>query len=275
MTWETEYLKLLARVLTYGETRDSRAGPTLSKFGETIFIPALNSGNFPLLTTRRVYPMGVFGELAAFLRGATTVAEFEKFGCNYWRANAEAWDANEGAEPDKLRVGRIYGAQWRDWMEDGYDQIYQLVRGLKENPTGRRHVVTAWNPMEQIFMCLPPCHIMFQCYVRHKIHLDLQVYMRSVDVCVGLPSDIILYAMLLLLIAHDTDLLPGNLQFVFGDTHVYKNHVDQAYEQLRRTPYVAPEYFLVADTSLDTFIPSDMSISSYTPHKAIKYEFNV
>ena len=273
--WERSYMTLLSGVLNTGDLRPSRAGDTLSVFGEELTIDALVFGGFPLLTTRKMYPRGVFGELAAFLKGAETVGQFEAEGCNYWFENARNSELNEGRGDGELLTGPIYGAQWINWNADGINQIAELVQGIKQNPYGRRHVVSCWNPSELHLMCLPPCHIMFQCYVSDS-YLDMMVYMRSVDLCVGLPSDIVLYAMLLKLLANDVDLLPGTLKFVFGDAHVYTNHIDQAELQLLRTPYeLDPEVNIPADMGTTNFQPDQVDIVRYISHDPIKYIFNV
>lgn len=278
MSFEQAYLGLLERVLEFGSIRPSRAGNTCSLFGECLQIRDLLDGKFPLLTTRKIFYKPVLGELAAFLQGAEDLGVFKKFGCNYWDANAADWPGNNRLAPHEYRVGRIYGAQWRGWgSRRDVDQLHDLVVGINENPYGRRHIVSAWNPAELDDMCLPPCHIMFQCYVNDD-ELDMCVYMRSVDLCLGLPSDIVLYAALLILLAADTNLKPGALTFMLGDTHVYQNHVPVLQEQLERTPGTLPTWHLWGQHPehgfIDTFHPDMLSIINYNPQGALSYEFN-
>jgi thymidylate synthase len=163
MSWEHDYLKLLYEVAESGEVQEGRNGTTLSKFGVMIESRDLEDAHFPILTTRKMYPEGIFGELAAFVRGAEMLREFKQFGCNYWDANAAAWKINQGRPIDDHRVGKLYGSKWR-WFH-GVDQLEQLVRGLKEEPRSRRHVLTTYDPSEE-YQCLPPCHLLAQYPVR-------------------------------------------------------------------------------------------------------------
>mgnify|MGYP006262590133 CR=1 FL=1 len=195
MGYEAEYNALVNDVVKLGDKRVGRNGPTRSLFATNLQIDSLLENTFPLLTQRRIYYPGVLGELAAFVRGATTVGEFKKWGCNYWAPNARAWKENDGIELDgDLKVGQVYGAQWVNWEKTGYNQLAALVKGLKQDPMSRRHVITSYSPTAEA--CLPPCHLLAQYYVEGE-HLHCQVYMRSVDVILGLPSDVVLYACLL------------------------------------------------------------------------------
>lgn len=265
-----EYLDLLHRVARRGEPRPSRAGPTFSVFGESFSTDCLREGRFPLITTRRVYPYGILGELAAFLTGNTDLKTFEDMGCNYWRYNAEQWAENAGVPDELLQVGRIYGTQWRDWNKK-HDQIAALIKSLVNDPYGRRHLLIAWNPSELDQMCLPPCHIFAQFYVSHG-YLNCQVYMRSVDLALGLPSDIILYAALLVLVSKATGWLPGTLKFAFGDTHIYIDHMPNVEIQLEREPLELPSYKLLANSNLDNFRPTDFTFKDYKFHERLNYD---
>ena len=273
-TYEENYSILLSHVLTTGQARPSRVGNTISVFGAHLAIPDLREGHFPLLTTRRMFVQGQLGELAAFLRGADDVATFQKFGCKFWNANAAAWTENVLRPPEKHKVGRVYGVQWRDWNYT-YDQLSVLVNGIKSDPYGRRHILTTWNPSELNRMCLPPCHILAQFYVDVDGYLDCMVYMRSVDLCLGLPSDVVLYAALLCLVAKETGYKPGTLKFSFGDAHIYEAHVPQLKKQLCRLPNTRPTYELEPTTRLFNFQPDDFTFSDYFPHERIDYELLV
>jgi thymidylate synthase len=268
---DTVYRHLIASVLRNGEERPSRAGTTVGVFGAGIVIPM--SIEFPLLTTRRLYPKGVIGELAGFLQGSILLKTFKDFGCNYWDANAAAWPANEGLPIEQHAVGRIYGTQWREW-NGVYDQLKALVNGIKHDPYSRRHILTTWNPSELHEMCLPPCHLLAQFYVL-KGRLSCLVYMRSVDLALGLPSDIILYGLLLSLVAQDCDLAVGNLQFTFGDAHIYADHEDLLVQQISREPKPGAVLQLAPTASTFTFTPSDVEILNYEPREPISYAFHV
>ena len=264
------YQELLGQVVKHGARRHSRAGPTRSIFGQLSLSLSMEDSVFPLLTTRRIHFLPVLGELAAFLRGATDLATFKRFGCNYWDANAAAW-RNPGD------VGRIYGAQWRDWITpDGgrVDQLVVLIEGLRNEPESRRHILACWNPGELHEMCLPPCHIIAQFNVEHA-ELDCCVYMRSVDVCLGLPSDMVLYGALLALIAQRIGRNPRYLTFFFGDCHVYENHVQTAKQQLEREAFPLPTFELRPTCDIYRFKPEDIIIHGYRPAESLKYPFNV
>jgi len=276
MSWEHDYLDLCANVIATGYRSDSRAGATRSLPGCMLKIP-LDEG-FPLLTTRKMYPAGVFGELAGFVRGATDLATYEKFGCNYWKENAAEWAPNKGLPQSEWQIGRVYGAQWTSWTQcngsqSSLNQLRAVIGTLKTDPFSRRHVVTAWNPDELADGVLPPCHIMFQFYVRDG-GLHCCVYMRSVDLCIGLPSDIALYAMLTNLVAKDVGLSPKSLTFFLADTHVYEGHVEQFAEQNARHVSQSPSLGFLCETNTLTFDPSTVALIGYTPCAPIKYPFN-
>jgi len=268
MNNEINYLELVHEVLEYGYLSPSRAGETYSLPGRHVTFD-LRQG-FPLITTRKMYPQGVMGELAAFVRGAEDLATFREFGCNYWDENAANWPPNHGKPKEEWRVGKIYGAVWRDL--NGVDQLANVIESLKKDPYSRRHVVSAWDG--KCDGALPPCHIMFQFYVRHE-WLHCHVYMRSVDLCVGLPSDILLYGVLMSLVAKDVGLRPATLNFNFGDAHVYCNHIKQFKdEQTVRTIKEPPTLLLTEGASTLMFVPEDVSFLHYDSHPPIKYAFN-
>jgi thymidylate synthase len=271
VSYEHNYIKLLNDVEVTGELVKGRNGDTLSCFGKMLEIRSLEEARFPILTTRKMHVGGILGELAAFVRGATMLSDFKKWGCNYWDANAEAWATNEGRE--KLHVGKIYGAQWRNF--NGVDQLTKLVKGLKEQPTSRRHILTAYNPAELDLGCLPPCHLMVQYSVRRGGVLESCVYMRSVDLCVGLPTDVALYAAMQIVLANELALDPGAITFMLGDAHIYTNHLDALAEQTARTPGELPTYDLLDSPRITEFVPDDLILIDYKPQPRIDYAFNV
>jgi thymidylate synthase len=232
----------------------------------------MTHGDFPILTTRKMHIAGIAGELAAFLRGATTLKEFKDFGCNYWDANAAAWHANKGVPVEAQRVGHIYGAQWRYFGASGVNQIAMLQEGLVNNPFGRRHLLTTYDPSTLDDGCLPPCHLLTQFNVTNEQKLDAIVYMRSVDLCLGLPTDVALYAMLLILTAQSTGYTPGRLAFMMGDTHVYHAHSDMLQVQVLRDIGIPCQWKLDENSSLDDFKPEHFELVGYNPQPAIKYE---
>lgn len=275
--WESNYLDLLDTVLEKGLTVETRVGPALSLIGQSLTVDP-TQGEFPLLTTRRLFPKPVLGELAAFLRGATFNREFLEQGCNYWTPNARAWKTNTpGMKDEELFLGPVYGAQWRKWegKHDTVDQLMEAKELLLKDPGSRRNIVTAWQPADLHAMCLPPCHILFQFHVR-GLTLHCSVYMRSVDLCLGLPSDIILYYALLILMATDVNMLVGNVYFHFGDAHIYKAHEENAKIQVLRAIEEHPIWELrVKEDYLNTFVPSDLDFIGYRPRERIGYELLV
>lgn len=268
---------LLRKVWTEGEVRTDRTGVgTRSIFGLSAkFVNTPDS--FPAVTTKQLAVRQCFGEMASFLQGADNLDQFHANGCAVWDGNANSsyWKPREPGD-----VGRIYGVQWVDWRSYHFgghkstNQLQMLVEGLKKDPTSRRHIVTAWNPGELDQMCLPPCHIFFQCYVSNG-ELDLQVYMRSVDLVLGLPFDIAGYALLQHLIAREVNLEPRRLLFQFGDAHVYLNHSEAVETILGRGTYPPPRLELDSNAGLFDFHPTQARLANYAPWPAVKAELNV
>lgn len=267
------YLELLRDVLDNGRVREDRTGVgTLSVFGRQIRVP-VRYGQFPLLTTKRIHVKSVIHELLWFLRGETNVRSLQAHGVTIWNE----W-ADESGE-----LGPVYGKQWRRWPDRRHenrdadiDQIANLVRDLQANPFSRRHIVSAWNPADVPLMKLPPCHTLWQCYVEEGApgnpnKLSLHLYARSIDIFLGLPFNMASYAMLLAMLAHVTKLSASELVISFGDLHLYRNHIDQANEQLQREPRGCPHLALNPEVrSIDGFRFEDFEISNYNPHPAIK-----
>ena len=257
-----QYHDLLRLVLEEGRPKADRTGTgTLSIFGaQTRF--SLRE-NFPLLTTKRVHFKSIVYELLWFLRGDTNVRWLQDRGVSIW---------NEWADEDG-NLGRVYGAQWRDWRTtDGssIDQISRVIAQIKTKPDSRRHMVTAWNPAEVDAMALPPCHALFQFYVSEG-ELSCQLYQRSADLFLGVPFNIASYALLTCMVAQVCGLRPGDFVHTFGDLHLYVDHLEQAHEQLGREFRPLPRLQLnprVRD--LADFTYDDITLAGYDPHPAIK-----
>jgi thymidylate synthase len=261
---------LVNDVLDGGQHRVGRNGGFTSKFGLTLRADLQSC--FPIITTRKIYWRGIFGELAAFLEGATSLKRFRELGCNYWEHNARQWPQFDG---DNL--GPLYGAQWRNF--GGVDQLAGLVHSLNVNAASRRHVMTTWNPPQLDTMCLPPCHLLTQFHVAGGL-LHQTVYMRSVDLCLGLPADLVLYGLLQHLVATQTiHLRPGELVFMLGDAHVYDNH-RKTWEQqnsrrvLSTTEKAKPRIIIDDDASLFGFHPGMAKVVDYHPSEALGYALN-
>lgn len=273
---------LMRQIMATGVDRPDRTGAgTRALFGRSLTLDV--SKTFPAVTTKRLAFKTCMGELAAFLKGADNLVDFHAEGCHIWDANALApyWTPRKPGD-----VGRIYGAQWRQWtqvdLNSGLlglplDQLSGLVSGLVRDPYGRRHLVTAWNPAELQFMCLPPCHVMFQACVLGESpkYLDLIVTMRSVDVFLGLPFDIASYAALQALLCKEVGYRPGSLHFHFGDAHIYRNHFQAVDLVLQRKPYPAPTLHLAPDAGLFNFKAEMATLLNYQPHLAVPVPMNV
>jgi thymidylate synthase len=272
-----QYLELLKEVLDEGLDRPDRTGTgTRGLFGHQMRVD-LRQG-FPLLTTKKVHLKSIIHELLWFLRGDTNVASLQQVGVSIWDewATAEQTARFGRREGD---LGPVYGHQWRNfgatrrpdgtYAQDGVDQIAQVVQRLREQPHGRRHVVTGWHPREADEVALPPCHTLFQFHVGEG-RLSCQLYQRSADVFLGVPFNIASYALLTHMIAQVTGLEPAEFIHTFGDVHLYHNHFEQARLQLERQPRPLPRMRIVrpVDDIFD-FRFEDFELDGYDPHPRI------
>lgn len=257
-----QYLDTLRLVLDKGVKRSDRTGTgTIDYFGHQTRYDL--SDGFPLLTTKKMFVKGVIHELLWFLTGSTNVRDLQKHGVKIW----DAW-----AHPETGDLGPVYGYQWRSWpTSDGrsIDQVTNVVRQIQTNPDSRRHMVVAWNPADLDKMALPPCHCLFQFHVANN-KLSCQLYQRSADVFLGVPFNIASYALLTMMIAQVCDLGLGEFVHTFGSIHIYKNHMDQVREQLRRVPRRLPTMCLnPAVRDIFGFKYEDFTLEGYDPHPAI------
>ena len=257
-----QYLDFMRHVRDYGHPKDDRTGTgTLSVFGYQMRFP-LGDG-FPLLTTKKLHTKSIVHELLWFLRGETNVRSLQQAGVTIW----DEWADADGD------LGPIYGYQWRSWpAPDGrpIDQMASVVAEIRRNPDSRRLIVSAWNVADIPKMALAPCHAIFQFYVAGG-RLSCQMYQRSADMFLGVPFNIASYALLTLMIAQATGLRPGEFVHTLGDAHLYLNHLEQADEQLARTPRPLPMMRLnPAVKDLFAFRYEDFTLEGYDPHPAIK-----
>lgn len=256
-----QYLELMRHALEHGVPKADRTGTgTRSLFGYQMRFDLAEG--FPLLTTKRIHLRSVIHELLWFLRGDTNVAYLHEHGVTIWDEWADA----------RGDLGPIYGYQWRSWPAPNggkIDQMADVVETIKRNPDSRRLIVSAWNVADLDRMALPPCHLLFQFYVAEG-RLSCQMYQRSADIFLGVPFNIASYALLTLLVAQVTQLVPGELIHTLGDAHVYENHLDQARKQLARSPRALPEMRInPAVRSLDSFRYDDFELRGYDPHPHI------
>ncbi len=252
-------------MLEEGQPRADRTGTgTLSIFGAQARFDLSPTGpGFPLLTTKKLHIKSIIYELLWFLRGDTNVRYLNEHGVTIW----DEWADEKG------NLGRVYGAQWRDWRgENGIrvDQIENVIAQIKKNPSSRRLIVSAWNPAEIEKMALPPCHVLFQFYVQDG-ELNCQLYQRSCDLFLGVPFNIASYALLTIMVAQVVDLTPGDFVHTFGDLHLYNNHLEQAREQLTRDCRSLPRMKLNrAVKNIYDFKFEDFELIDYSPHPSIK-----
>jgi thymidylate synthase len=257
-----EYLKLLRLVLDQGRLRADRTGTgTIAIFGAQARFPL--SQGFPLVTTKKLHVKSIIHELLWFLRGDTNVKYLNERGVTIW----DEWAGPDGS------LGRIYGAQWCDWRAaDGrsINQIDGVIEAIRDEPSSRRLVVSAWNVGELDQMALPPCHTLFQFFVQDG-ELSCQLYQRSADLFLGVPFNIASYSLLTLMVAQVCQLAPGTFIHTFGDLHLYSNHLEQARLQLTREPRPLPRMRLNPRLrDIREFKFEDFELTGYDPHPAIK-----
>lgn len=273
----TQYEDLLRKIMENGIDKSDRTGTgTRSLFGQQMRFNLAWEG-FPLITSKRVHWKSVAEELFWMLSGSTNAAELNERGVTIW---------NEWADPATGELGPVYGAQWRSWLgsaeidEDGFpqqkpiDQIVNVIESIKTNPDSRRHIVSAWNVAELDDMALPPCHLLFQFYVRGA-YLDLQLYQRSADMFLGVPFNIASYALLLKLVARETRYLAGEFVWTGGDCHIYHNHLEQVAEQISREPRPFPYLAFGENKGIFETGFNDMLLTDYDPHPAIRGDVSV
>ncbi|MFC4125832.1 thymidylate synthase [Nocardia rhizosphaerae] len=260
-TPDTQYEDLLRHVLEHGTPKADRTGTgTRSIFGHQLRYDLAET--FPLITTKRVHLKSIAYELLWFLRGDSNIAWLRENGVTIW----DEWADADG------ELGPVYGVQWRSWpTPDGthIDQIAQVLHTLRTDPDSRRMIVSAWNVADLDKMALAPCHAFFQFYVADG-KLSCQLYQRSADLFLGVPFNIASYALLTLMVAQQTELEPGEFIWTGGDVHIYDNHVEQAREQLSRTPYPFPAMRLRPATSLFDYTYADFELIGYQHHPVIK-----
>ena len=296
-----QYHELIKDILTNGEERNDRTSVgTLSVFGRQLKFD-LRRG-FPAVTTKKLAWKACVGELLWFIEGSRDERRLAELThgtrdgvVTIWTPNALAsyWKPKAKFEGD---LGRVYGVQWRQWLtpvthksevfmdEFGstynrkgsvhhkeVDQLKILIEGIKQDPNGRRHILTAWNPGELDQMALPPCHVLCQFHVNKNKELSCHMYQRSVDVFLGLPFNIASYALFTHLIAQVCGLGVAELVISTGDTHIYTNHVEQVKEQLSRAPLPLPTLKINHTIkTIDDFSPNDIELVDYKCYTAIK-----
>jgi thymidylate synthase len=258
--FEEQYINLI-RVILRQLTRRTRNGITRAVFAPTIKFDLQQE--FPLLTTRKIFYKGVFGELAAMLKGPKHIEDFKKYGCNYW----DEWAHDDGS------INIDYGNKWINW--NNYNQLKKLTHNLMYNPTSRRLLVSGWDPSNLHNVDLPCCHYAYQWFVRDEGYLDMLWHQRSTDTMIGLPSDAVFAAAWNIIIANEVNLKPGFVTMTLGDCHIYDQHREGVKELLsRKISAITPTWQLltVKHTPHTLFEPDWIEIKDYYPKDPIKFE---
>ncbi|MGI9548415.1 MAG: thymidylate synthase [Bdellovibrionales bacterium] len=255
------YLSCLKKIMEAGSDREDRTQTGVrSLFGYQMRFD-LQKG-FPIVTTKKVHLKSIIYELLWFIKGDTNIKYLQDHNIRIW---------NEWAD-EHGDLGRVYGAQWRDWKTptgQSIDQLSRVIESIKSSPYSRRHLVVAFNPGELDQMALPPCHAFFQFYV-DKGRLSCQLYQRSADAFLGVPFNIASYSLLTLMVCQVCDLKPGDFVHTFGDLHIYHNHFEQVKLQLSRRPYPLPTMKIKPEKSIFDYDYSNFELVNYKHHEAIK-----
>lgn len=287
---EQAYLDLLKEILTQAKPRSERTGTgTLALFGKRLEFD-LSDGTFPLLTTKRVFYRGVFEELLWMLRGCTDSKKLSEKGVKIWDGNGtrEFLDKRGLKDNREGDLGPVYGFQWRHWGANydgadfdhtgkGVDQIMRIIETIKNNPTDRRMILSAWNVGDLDKMALPPCHMFCQFFVDPETkELSCMMTQRSCDMGLGVPFNIASYALLTHIIAYATDTKAKRLIMSLGDTHIYLDHVPAIEEQVTRVPLPFPKLKIKEGISnIEDFTFEDFVIVGYDSYAAIKMNMSV
>ncbi|KAI4483854.1 hypothetical protein M0802_013261 [Mischocyttarus mexicanus] len=289
---EYQYLNLIKKIIKTGAKKEDRTGVgTYSIFGTQMRFN-LTNGIIPLLTTKRVFWRGVIEELLWFIRGSTNAKELQEKGIHIWDSNAsrDFLDNCGFTDREEGDLGPIYGFQWRNYgveyknMYTNYrgkgmffciDQLKEVIYKIKHTSDDRRIIMTAWNPVDIPKMALPPCHCLVQFYVSNGT-LSCQLYQRSADMGLGVPFNIASYSLLTYMVAHITNLKPGEFIHTMGDCHIYVNHVSALEEQIKRTPRPFPTLKIIGDVKdIDDFTIDNFQLINYKPHPKIDMQMAV
>jgi len=300
---ENQYLDLIREILTDGDKRSDRTGVgTRSVFGRQMSF-SLNSWTIPLFTTKRIFFRGVIEELLWFISGDTSARTLANKGVHIWDANSSRafLDSRGLTDYPEGDLGPIYGFQWRhfgahyrgcegtnqihslnnsnesssliSYTDEGVDQLAYIVNTLRSDPFSRRIVLSSWNPIDLPRMALPPCHCLVQFWVSSDYKLSSLMYQRSCDLGLGVPFNVASYSLLTLLLAHVTNMQPGEFIHSMGDVHIYNSHIEPLRQQLQRTPYPFPTIrFRRKVKEITDFTSDDIELVNYKFHPPIKME---
>ncbi|XFA99330.1 thymidylate synthase [Candidatus Izemoplasma sp. B36] len=280
-----QYQDFLKHILKEGSDKPDRTNTGItSTFGYQMRFN-LNQG-FPLLTTKKVHLKSIIHELLWFVRGDTNLkyladnkvriwnewpykkfTQSEDYNNETMKEYVELVRTDEAFAKKHGDLGPVYGKQWRDFS--GYDQLANVISEIKKNPNSRRLIVSAWNPPQLKDMALPPCHLLFQFYVKDN-KLSLQLYQRSADAFLGVPFNIASYSLLLMMVAEVCHLEPYEFVHTIGDAHIYSNHLEQVNLQLSREPRKLPIMKIKHHDNIEDYVYEDFELVDYNPYPLIK-----
>jgi len=274
------YKDLLVDIINNGFDKPDRTGVGVRSVWGRQLRWNLSDG-FPMITTRKVSFRIAFEETMFFLRGQRDTKKLQEKNIHIWAGNtSREFLDNRGL--DHLPEGDMgygYSHQWRNFggtdtpLAAGVDQVAELVNGLRNDPYSRRHIVSAWNPQQLDGTPLPPCHILHQYQVMPNNQLNSCFYMRSNDVYLGLPTNIMGYAFLNLALSKLCGYMPGDLVYFGADVHLYHNQLEVVQMQIQREPKPLPQLVFKREFStLDELLLlewKDIEIVGYEPHPAL------
>lgn len=284
---ECQYLKLIEEILENGSVRDDRTGTgTKSLFGKSMKFD-LSNNVIPLFTTKRMFTRGIIEELLWFISGDTNAKTLQEKNVHIWDGNSDRKYLDSRGLFDRAEgdLGPVYGFQWRhfgaeyvdchtDYTGEGVDQLADLIEGIKTNPNGRRHLLSAWNPKDLSIMALPPCHYSCQFYVDNG-SLSCLLNQRSCDMGLGVPFNVFSYSVFTRIIAQVCGLEAKELIYSMGDTHVYLDHIDSVKDQITRVPYEFSTLEINKEiTDIDKFTINDFKVVNYKSHPKISMKMS-
>lgn len=286
---EEQYLELIRDLIKENNEEKSRSGDTLTNIGSSMYF-SLENNKIPILTTKKVAVKTCIKELLWFLNGNTNNKLLKEQNVKIWNDNAsKSFLESRGLDYEEDDLGPVYGHQWRffnaeyktcndDYSNKGVDQIQILIDNLKNPETrySRRHIVSAWNPIQVDKMALPPCHVLFQFHVTRNNKLSCSLYQRSGDIGLGVPFNIMSYSALTILIANHCDLEPYEFIYYIGNTHIYKEHIEALKEQVNRIPYEFPTMTVNKKRqNINDYVLEDFNIKDYVFHDKINMKMNI
>ena len=286
---EEQYLQLICELIDENNNENSRSGETVCNIGSSMYF-SLENNKIPILTTKKVAIKTCLKELLWFLNGETNNKILKEQNVKIWNDNAsKEFLLSRGLNYEEDDLGPVYGHQWRhfnalytscndDYTNKGIDQLQNLIDNLKNPETrySRRHIISAWNPIQIDKMALPPCHVLFQFHVTRNNKLSCSLYQRSGDVGLGVPFNIMSYSALTILIANHCNLEPSEFIYFLGNTHIYKEHIDVLKEQIKREPYDFPTMTINnIRENINDYKLEDFNIKNYKYHDKLTMKMNI